>query len=47
MRCYQQQGRYVLAFGLGLIVSCFFPASFIVGVIAIVMIILAISLIKC
>lgn len=44
---YHQQGMFALVFGLGLTVSFFFPTRFILGIIGLIVVILAISLIKC
>ncbi|MCI9273090.1 MAG: hypothetical protein HFE39_03935 [Clostridiales bacterium] len=44
---YHQQGMFALVFGLGLTVSFFFPPRFILGIIGLIVVILAISLIKC
>ena len=44
---YHQQGIYALVFGLGLTCSFFLPTRFILGMIALIVILLSISLIKC
>lgn len=46
-RTYHQQGMYALVFGLGLTFSCFFPIRFILTVIGLIVVVLAITLIKC
>lgn len=40
------QGRRALFFALGLTCSCLFPDRFVIGVVAVVVIVLAISLIR-
>lgn len=44
---YKQQGILALAFGLGLTLSFLFPESLIITIISIIVVVLAISLIKC
>lgn len=44
---YHKQGSYALAFGLGLTFSCFFPIHFVITAGAIIIVILAVSLLKC
>ena len=47
VRCnYKRQGKCSLYFALGLTCSCLFPDRFVIGIVAIVVIVLAVSLIR-
>ena len=42
----KRQGKCALYFALGLTCSCLFPDRFVIGIVAIVVIVLAVSLIR-
>ena len=47
MNCYCKQGKLALIFVMGLTISYLFPIHFVVKLLVVIMIILAISLIRC